>query len=223
MSSGYVSGAGRCTVFGMGAIREKKLWVVLAVVWVAIVWGWHARWQGHRSGELALVIAGMGIGVLLGQVSDKPAPFQLVLRLDTGPSDNRAFAELHRKFRHGCPRSSEVQFDGFDTDGEWVWFYFRGQDAQLAREKVFGLIRDCPITPGAYFQVVGQEPESVTIKAGWHEATQPRIGLEAFRQREQQTARSAIGKELTCSVSLRHPHLIIDPCADRSARWKSPC
>lgn len=90
---------------------------------------------------------------------NKPAPFRLVTRLyakgKEAEADERVFKTLHQRFKAQFPRTANVRFDGFDTDGETVWFYFWGPDAQSVQTAVHAQIADCCLREGSYFEAVG--------------------------------------------------------------------
>jgi hypothetical protein len=111
-------------------------------------WGW----------PLALAFGAVYILVIsyiVRRAVGKPAPFQLVLRManDKGgdEDDNRTFKKLRERFKSVLSGPGVVRFDGFDTDGRWIWFYFHGPDDQTVREAVLSQLQDCQVHDGSYF------------------------------------------------------------------------
>ncbi|MEQ2010067.1 MAG: hypothetical protein ABMA26_25065 [Limisphaerales bacterium] len=90
---------------------------------------------------------------------NKPAPFQLVTRLyakgKEAEVDDRVFKILHDRFKAQFHRRAIVRFDGFDTDGESVWFYFSGPDSKTVQAAVRVQIADCCLREGSFFEEVG--------------------------------------------------------------------
>ena len=86
---------------------------------------------------------------------NKPAPFQLVLRLvnDRGGDENdrRTLDQLMKRFKSLSKSQRVLRFDGFDSAGSWFWFYFHGPAEQAVRETVLLQIQDCQIRRGSYF------------------------------------------------------------------------
>jgi len=92
---------------------------------------------------------------IVRKVVNRPAPFQLVLRLanDKGgdEDDDATFTKLHKRFKDAFRGCRDVRFDGYDTDRSWIWFYFFGPNEQTVREVVLSELRDCKIRAGSYF------------------------------------------------------------------------
>lgn len=85
----------------------------------------------------------------------RPAPFQLVLRMANNngedADDDQTFKLLVARFKETFSRASVVKYDGFDTDEEFVWFYFCGSDEARVRDAVLSQIYGCRIRKGSYF------------------------------------------------------------------------
>jgi hypothetical protein len=92
----------------------------------------------------------------------KPASFQLVLRLadDKGgdEEDDLTFEALHTRFKQRFPKSGSIRFDGFDTDGSFIWFYFLGPDEMSVRQAVLSHLDGCRIRRGSYFLTNATQP-----------------------------------------------------------------
>jgi hypothetical protein len=124
-------------------------------------WAYYAAstyFRQNWSWALSLVFGAIFVLVLVyggRAAAGKPAPFQLVLRLadDKGgdQEDDQTFETLHKRFKEQFPKSGSVRFDGFDTDGNFVWFYFLGPDETLVRQTVLSQIEGCRIRQGSYF------------------------------------------------------------------------
>ena len=96
------------------------------------------------------------IVIYLGRAAaGKCARFQLVLRLadDKGgdQDDNQVFETLHDRFKQRLPKSSSVRFEGFDTDGSFIWFYFFGPDESTVLSALMPQLEGCRIREGSYF------------------------------------------------------------------------
>lgn len=132
---------------------------ILGVLLAPIIWFMGSRY--HHAGwgwPLALVFGASFVlcaAYLIRRTQGKPAPFQLVLRLankkggDT--EDNKTFELLHERFERLFPKSSDIRFDGFDTDGSFIWFYFLGQDETSVSHAVLSQLQGCRIREGSYF------------------------------------------------------------------------
>ena len=111
------------------------------------IWGWPLG--------LAFGVAWVLVMVYVHRKMNKPAPFQLVLQManDQGgdQADGRTFDLLWGRFKRLSPSPGGVRFDGFDTDGNQIWFYFHGPDAGVVREAVLPQLRDCQVRKGSYF------------------------------------------------------------------------
>lgn len=67
------------------------------------------------------------------------------------PEVDRIFKTLHERFVEAFPKSGQIVFDGFDTDGCFFWFYFRGPDGNSVRQAVLSQIDEDIIQSGSYF------------------------------------------------------------------------
>jgi hypothetical protein len=141
-------------------------WSVLAVCFCLSTW-WVARtyYQKNWGWPLAIAFGAVCSVVFIFLVrcsAGKPAPFQLVLRLadDKGADqeDDRTFKTLHERFKKQFPKSGSVRFDGFDTDGSFIWFYFLGPDETSVRRAVLSHIEGCRIRQGSYFISNASQP-----------------------------------------------------------------
>src|SRR5262245_59110855 len=116
-------------------IRRCLLAVVLAGVW----WFVSADFRKNWNWPLSLLFGAMAVFVIV-YGGRKPAPFQLVLRLADDKAgdheDDQTFETLHDRFKHLFSKSGSIQFDGFDTDGSFIWFYFLGPDEASVRHAV---------------------------------------------------------------------------------------
>lgn len=89
------------------------------------------------------------------QASQGYAPIQLVLRLvdDRGgdAEDDRTFKFLHDRFKRFYRIPNEIRFCGFDTDGRFIWFYFRGPSGPVTEREILSQLSCCKIREGSYF------------------------------------------------------------------------
>ena len=65
--------------------------------------------------------------------------------------DDQTFRLLIKRFKEAFPKSNKVRYDGFDTDGRFIWFYFCGPDDFLICDKVLTQVHGCRIRNGSYF------------------------------------------------------------------------
>lgn len=128
---------GLCAWFSIGKYREYYDWPLAVLFGAVFVWIFHYY--------------------LPKATYAKPAPFHLVLRLgnDTGGDfeDDQTFEILHARFTERFPKSGDIRFDGFDTDGSRIWFYFFGPDENTVFAAVSSSLEDCCIRQGSYFEV----------------------------------------------------------------------
>jgi hypothetical protein len=138
--------------------RIFRRWL-LAVVFAGGAW-WFAGeyFRKNWSWPLSLLFGAVAVLVFVyvGRwAAGKPAPFQLVLRLadDKGGDheDHQTFEALHARFQQHFLKSCVVRFDGFDTDGSFIWFYFLGPDESSVRHAVLMQLEGCRIRQGSYF------------------------------------------------------------------------
>ena len=112
-------------------------------------WGW------PPALVLGVVAAAVFAYVIRQFVIGKPAPFQLVLQMadENGgdKEDDQTFQLLHDRFRRLFPKSGDIGFDGFDTDGCFIWFYFRGAEEASVRDAILSQLEGCRIRKGSYF------------------------------------------------------------------------
>lgn len=141
-------------------------WGILAVCFCFSTW-WVASnyYQKNWSWPLAVAFSALFSVVficLVRRSTGKPAPFQLVLRLADkkgGDLENdQAFYTLHARFKQHFPKSGSVRFDGFDTDGGLIWFYFFGPDESTVRGAVLPQLEGCQISQGSYFLSKATQP-----------------------------------------------------------------
>jgi hypothetical protein len=136
-------------------IRYSLLAVIVAGgAWWAASTYFRQNWNWPLSLVFGTVF--VLITIYLGRATaGKPAPYQLVLRLadDKGgdPEDDDTFETLHTRFKQQIPKSGRVRFDGFDTDGSFIWFYFFGPDETSVRHAVWSHLEGCRIRQGSYF------------------------------------------------------------------------
>ena len=134
-------------------------WSILGLCFCLSTW-WVASnyYEKNWGWPLAMAFGAVFSAVfiyLVRRSAGKPAPFQLVLRLadDKGgdQEDDQTFETLHARFKQHFPKSGSVRFDGFDTDGSFIWFYFFGPDESTVRGAVLPPLEGCQIRQGSYF------------------------------------------------------------------------
>jgi len=130
-----------------GIIRHCLLAIIFAGgAWSAASRCFRQNWNWPLSLFLGAVF-GLVLIYLRRAAAGKPPPFQLVLRLagDKGgdQEDDQTFETLHARFKQQFPKSGGVRFDGFDTDGSFIWFYFFGPDEGKVRHAVFSQLESC--------------------------------------------------------------------------------
>jgi hypothetical protein len=143
-------------------IRRCLLTAVLAGgAW----WFASAYFRKNWSWPLSLLFGAVAVLVIVyggRRAAGKPAPFQLVLRLadDKGgdQEDDRTFKTLHARFKQQFPKSGSIRFDGFDTDGSFIWFYFFGPEEDAVRHAVLPGLEGCRIRQGSYFLSKATQP-----------------------------------------------------------------
>ncbi len=145
---------------------------ILLVLTLLVLQAWLTADQYYFKNHPWPVALALGMGwVVLGalvirQCQPKPAPFQFFVRLTSQGPDavehERLLATLLDLFKRSFPRSNPVRFDGFDTDGEWVWFHFHGPGATGVSEAVLRLIAGLPLPTGAYFEAVSGRKSPAT-------------------------------------------------------------
>lgn len=132
--------------------------VVAALVASAAWFAAYTYFRPNWNWPLSLLFGAVFVWVFFPggrAVIGKPAPFQLVLRLadDKGGDheDAHTFETLHARFKHQFSKPSDLRFDGFDTDGRFIWFYFLGLDEGVVRGAVLAQLGGCRIRSGSYF------------------------------------------------------------------------
>jgi hypothetical protein len=143
----------------MTTSKSKTIRHCLFAILCAATW-WFASTAFRKNWNWPLSLCFGAVFVLLlilagRRAAGKTAPFQLVLKLadDKGgdQEDDQTFETLHARFEQQFPKKGNIRFDGFDTDGSFIWFYFFGPEADAVRHAVLSQIDGCRIRRGSYF------------------------------------------------------------------------